>query len=207
MPQQVEGEISLSAATDQLRAAVGALVDPVKAFVNGQVRVAPSLFDQLRSETAASSQGLASRQGHAKSSPPIWIDAVTLLGEIGDAVGAWSPAGTTADRLRELAGRRWRPQDVHGILQIIAACKGWQLNIEALLDPGSVKTISAPCPACGSKTVYRRNGSGEMVRQPALRLITEVGCTCQSCRAHWSPSLYMHLCRLLGFKSPAGVLG
>jgi hypothetical protein len=36
--------------------------------------------------------------------------------------------------------------------------------------------------------------------------MTNIGCTCQHCGAHWTPDRSLFLCRLLGFELPAGVL-
>lgn len=204
--QTVEGDVSVGAAVDQLHAAVADLVDPIKALVHGTVRVAPSWYDQLVAEVAVSSGRDKIRRSHAGWRSIVWLDAMLLADEIDTAVAAWQPqGGGTPDRLRLLASRRWRPQDVKGIEQITEAVKAWRLSVVGLLEPERVKTISAPCPACGSRWVYRRQ-DGETVRQPALQLVAEKGCVCQSCRTSWAPELYLHLCRLLGFDLPAGVL-
>jgi hypothetical protein len=55
--------------------------------------------------------------------------------------------------------------------------------------------------------VYRRDSAGELVRQPALQIVAEQGCTCQACRHCCTPDLYLHLCRVLGFDLPDGVIG
>ncbi|WP_424712782.1 DUF7340 domain-containing protein [Mycobacteroides abscessus] len=64
---------------------------------------------------------------------------------------------------------------------------------------------SAPCPACQKRWVYRRDSSGENVRQPALQL-TAQGCSCQACRYTWDPSYFVHLARVLECPLPEGVL-
>jgi hypothetical protein len=79
-------------------------------------------------------------------------------------------------------------------------------RVRSLLHATSVKQLSAPCPACGAKSAFRRDSAGELVRQPALQIITEIGCTCLVCRHTWGPELYLHLARVLGFEIPAGVI-
>jgi hypothetical protein len=44
------------------------------------------------------------------------------------------------------------------------------------------------------------------VRVPALQIITELGCTCLVCRHTWGHELCLHLARVLGFETPAGVI-
>jgi hypothetical protein len=78
--------------------------------------------------------------------------------------------------------------------------------VKVLLSPTSVKQLSAPCPACGAKSAFKRDSAGERVRAPALQIITELGCTCLVCRHTWAPELYLHLARVLGFETPAGVI-
>jgi hypothetical protein len=80
------------------------------------------------------------------------------------------------------------------------------LKIDALVNPQSIKTVSAPCPNCNSRFIYRRDSAGESVRQPALQIIADQGCTCQSCRYCRPPERYLLLCRVLGFEMPEGVL-
>jgi len=120
---------------------------------------------------------------------------------------AWYPKerGVPA-RLGALSATSWRPQDTDKVTIIATTVDGWCETILHLLDPESVKHISAACPSCGRGFVYRKDSAGDTVRQPALKVVTETGCTCQACQAHWAPDRYMFLCRLLGFALPEGVL-
>ena len=108
--------------------------------------------------------------------------------------------------MRALAARSWRPQDTRRFEQIAARVESWAIAVQSLLSPISVKQLSAPCPACGAKTAFRRDSAGERVRVPALQLVTEIGCTCLVCRHTWGPELYLYLARVLGFQTPAGVI-
>ena len=186
--------------------AVGALIDPGKELVGGELRLGPSLYDQLVAELAATATRGETRGTH-KSMPPVWVEAMDLRVEIDDAVRAWQPDGaSTPDRLRGLAARRWRPQDTRSVEQIAANLESWAAPIKALLSPQHVKHVSSPCPACNATHVYRRDAAGEMVRMPALQIVADTGCTCQGCGAHWAPDRYLWLCKVLGFELPAGVL-
>jgi hypothetical protein len=73
-------------------------------------------------------------------------------------------------------------------------------------QPATRQALLGAVPACGATTVYRKDSTGELVRQPALQIVAEHGCTCQACRYTWAPSHYLLLCKVLGFELPAGVL-
>jgi len=195
---------NIVAARTKLADAVDRLTKPQTAVHRGKVRYGLSLYRQLQ-------QDLAGTQGDtrtpAKSLPPLWIDAVQLLGDMDTETRAWCPKerGVPA-RLGALAALTWRPQDTHKVVTIATTVDGWCETITHLLDPESVKHISAACPSCGRSFVYRNDSAGERVRQPALKIVTETGCTCQACDASWSPDRYLFLCKLLGFDLPEGVL-
>jgi hypothetical protein len=197
----------LPAALQHFDDALDDLTQPQTQIINHTTVHAPSYYMQL-ADSVRGEQG--NGHGVPRSMPLLWCDAFDLLNEIDTAVSAWQPqpAGIppTIGRLNALRQRGWRPQDTHAVTQIVAAIENWVERIEALLDPEHVKHIDAKCPACNTKTVYRNDSTGERVRQPALQIVTELGCTCQACGASWGPQLYMHLCRLLGFPLPAGVL-
>ena len=116
------------------------------------------------------------------------------------------PPATTVDRIRALPDRRWRPQDVARMEQITAVLLDWAVDIGDMLNPPRKMTISAACPACGETTTHRRDKGGDRVRVPVLQVVADRGCTCLACGAHWAPTLYTHLSRVLGFELPDGVL-
>jgi hypothetical protein len=201
-------EAGLPGAVDQLYAAVAALIDPVKELVNGTVLAAPSPYDALVSEIPAKSGGDAFSRGVGRSLPTIWCDAVDLRTNIDTRAKAMHPqGGSTPDRLRALAAKRWRPQDTAQVRDHATEIESWRISIRALLEPEHVKQIAAPCPSCDTRYVYKTK-AGEQVRQAALQLVADQGCTCQNpkCRATWLPAQYLFLCKLLGFDVPAGVL-
>lgn len=199
MAAVVEVDGNLPGALDNLRAAVGKLIDPKKAMNphGGPVLEAPSLYRQLVNQVPASA-GQGDFRGVKRSGLPLWADAFDLLNVIDAAVAAWqSEATDTPSRLRELASRKWRPQDVRGIEQITAAVESWAITITEMIDPPRRWSLPSPCPACGTKVVYRRNSSGERIRQPALG-IGPHGCECAHCHTTWSPEKFVWLSRLLG---------
>ncbi|MDA2891262.1 hypothetical protein PDG61_10110 [Mycolicibacterium sp. BiH015] len=192
---------------DRLNAAVAALIDPHKQMINNVVHVAASLYDELAGEVPATARRLDYTRAATGSRPPVWVDALDLRVEIDDALQCWQPAGySTPARLRALAAKRWRPQDSSQVEQITRNVESWCVEIRALLDPEGVRRISAPCPACGATHVYRLNSAGDHIRQPALQLVADQGCTCRSCRHTWLPQHYLLLSRVLGFDAPKGVL-
>lgn len=192
---------------DQLYAAVAALIDPRKELLDGLLHAAPSLYDELLSELPSQAgKGLSYRSSHYKTAAPLWLDALDLKTEIDKRVAAWNPKGdSTPERLRGHASRQWRPQDAKQLEQQAAELQSFALSITSMLTPQHVKHFSAPCPACGTRWVYRHQ-AGERIRQPALQLVAATGCTCQACRAFWAPQHYLLLAQVLGLNSPAGVL-
>lgn len=197
----------LPAALDRLYAAVAALVDEGKQSFDGTILSAPSVYAQLLDEVPSKPGRDEHVRGRRQMVAPVRCDALDLLNEIDTAVKAWHPRGTsTPARLRGLAARKWRPQDTRSLEQIAAGVESWVVQIRSLLSPQHVKHVSAPCPACGATTVYRRNSSGEWVRQAALQVVAEQGCTCAACKHTWTPDRYLFLCKVLGFNLPAGCL-
>jgi hypothetical protein len=135
-------EKCLPAAIDRLYAAVARLTDDAQELAAGELRVAPSLYEQLCDEvpSAARREGLA--RGASHSIAPVWVDALDLRAEIDDAVEAWHPAGTsTPQRLRALAARRWRPQDTQAVEQIATNVESWVASTAALLS----RSMSSMC--------------------------------------------------------------
>ena len=200
-----DDESTLPAAVDDLHRAVGELVDPIKRLVGGTVLAGPSPYEDLLAEIPASTSGDSFR-GVAKSRPVVWVDALDLRIEIDSRTAQLHPDGQdTPQRLRGLAAKRWRPQDTRKVRDAATEIASWRVSIRALTDPERVKTISAPCPACGRRWHYRQN-AGETVRVPTLQLVIETGCRCLACGVFYPPDRYLWLVKLLGFDTPAGVV-
>lgn len=207
---------ALIPAKQLLEDALHALCGPQSRLLHGKVLYIPSRYMQLRDATVGE-QSNTGGGGGSKSRPPFWTDAFDLLAEIDTAVEVWQPAfsGTppTVGRLHWIAQRKWRPQDVHQIGQITRAIAEWAAGIDALLDPEPVVYLMAPdpstepaaCTNCGTRRVYRKDSTGERVRQPALR-VTKDGCRCQHCHTSWQPGQLRILAAALGYPLPAGVL-
>ncbi|GAA4756177.1 DUF7340 domain-containing protein [Gordonia alkaliphila] len=157
------------------------------------------LLDQL-ADRVTGTQGAGGTRGHAGSKAPIVIDAVDLLATIRRTITSWIPSGN----LHVLAEQPWRPQDVPLLTERTRLIHTWTNKARSLLDPPRRWTIPAPCPACGTATVYRQDGAGDTVRQPALQIGPD-GCQCQHCLHTWAPEYFAHLARTLG-TLPANVL-
>lgn len=197
---------ALAPALDRLYATTAKLIDPVKQWAGDRMLVAPSLYQQLVDDVPARTGDWIPSSGYSTPAPPVFVDALDLQREIDDTVKRWCRHGdTTPERLRRIAAGRWRPQDVQHLEHVSAELDRWTHAISALLDPEPVKSVSAACPACGARYVYKQH-AGEQVRQPALQLIAETGCTCQACRAYWSPQHYLLLAKVLGIDAPTGVI-
>lgn len=201
----VDADGYLPAALDRLHAAVSGLIDPIKEMHDNAMVSAPSLYEQLVGEMRPTKGDVMGRQA-GRSAPPVWTDALDLRTEIDDTTRRWQPRrSTTPARLRAVAARPWRPQDTNDMDKMSGRVESWSVSVQSLLTPTSVKHVSAPCPACGATSAFRRDSAGEHVRVPALQITTELGCTCQVCRYTWGPELYLHLARVLGFETPEGV--
>lgn len=204
VPAAPNDEAQLPAAVHELYRAVGALVDPDKELHNGVVRQGPSLYEALIGEMPTKNSGEGGRF-IGRSMPPCWTDALDAKAEIDRRAKQMHPAGeSTPHRLRALAARKWAPPDTRRVRDHAAEISSWAVTIKGLIEPQHVKSIAAPCPSCGRRWVYRTH-AGEQVRQAALQLIVDVGCTCQVCRVHYPPEKYLWLCRVLGFDLPAGI--
>jgi len=207
---------NIVAARGSLDRAIRALIAPRPGVYADQTRYAPSLYHQLSTELAGA-QG-DNKTSAKKSLPPAHIDAVQLKFDIDRQTAAWVPKpGDTPHRLEILSVQLWRPQDTKQVYDMSRMLRGWCDRIVHLLDPTAVMSLSTLCPKCGLKHavacpscgrthVYGRDPAGEVVRQPALQLVANVGCTCRHCEAHWSPDRYLFLSKLLGFELPDGVL-
>jgi len=195
---------NIQAARTRLDRAVQRLTRPRTGIYHNRTMTGLSLYAELAAN-------LAGAQGEtrtpAKSLPPLWIDACQLLGDIDTQTHKWHPRpGTTPQRLHDLAGRTWRPQDTDHVEDIARTVDTWCEKIGNLIDPTARKYISAPCPSCGRAIVYHRDSGGDRVRQPALKWTANVGFECQACKSHWSPEQTLFFSRLLGFELPEGVL-
>jgi hypothetical protein len=202
-------EETLPDALNRLYKAVGRLVDEEREFVDGRLFSSPSLYEALADAVSGTKGGDQSRNSALGPRPPCWMDALDQRTQIDDTVQAWAPRerGSTVQRLRALAARKWAPHEVKQVEQIAAAVESWAVAITTLLDPEPIKHFrSVPCPSCNATTVKRRNSSGELVNQPALQIVAEKGCTCQACKATWAQDQYLFLCKVLGFGLPDGVL-
>ena len=211
---EVSEDGNLPAAISRLGDAISQLIEPRCQIIQGQMRWTDCWYLQLHASKAGD-QGKG-RQSVAGSIVPFWVDAVMLLGEIDTAVAAWEPRPLidvsgdyvppiTMIRLKAIFRRAWRPQDVSSIDQIGEIVRSWVKEISTKLDPPAKWSLPNPCPACSTAVVYRKDSSGERVRQPALQ-IGPNGCECLKCHTVWSPQYFQHLASVLGMPKPAGVL-
>ena len=196
---------NIVAAKRRLQSAVHKLTAPRPGQFQRTIVYAPSLYQCLINE-------LAGTQGEtrtpAKSLPPLWLDAVQLRTDIDRQVSRWCrKPGTTPTRLGVLSEKSWRPQDTDHVNLMSHMVSQWCETILTLLEPAKTVPIpDAACPSCDKRLVYRRDSAGEMVRQAALKIVVNQGCTCQACGAYWAPEKFLFLSRLLGHDLPEGVL-
>lgn len=172
-----------------------------------KITVLQSRYDEIR-ESLAGAQGTQFGVV-ARSMPPLWVDAVDWLTLVDAEVREWRPSGTalTWERLQDVADHPWRPQDLEIVAYYTRTLEGWAKRADELLYPDETHRweLTAACPACGTKTVHRKDSGGEYVRQAALQLTADV-CSCMACKATWGPQYFLHLATVLGCTTPQGIL-
>ena len=193
------------AAIADLRTAIDRLLTPTPSYLNNTFNTIPGLYDQLVTSLAGL-QG--SRNGsHARSLPPVWVDAVEQHQNIDMMIGIWTGIPGRAG-LRQLAREAWTPNRIRELRRKTSIVNAWADDIDQLLNHDHVRPLNAPCPACGTETVHVRDSAGEYVRTAALQISVHTGCTCQNpeCNQYWAPEMFVELCKELGMALPAGVL-
>lgn len=201
--------LNLLGAIQGIQAAVHRLVEPTPTYVNNTFIEIPGLYAQLHSAVTEGQQtNTGGGGGGLKSRPPMWVDAADQLHNIDLMVNVWPTgyAGSTVMQLRALAAKRWSVEDIAMVRRLTGILNAWADDIVRLLNYEHVKYISAACPVCGASTVQHFDSGGQSVHSPALKVVTELGATCQNCEHHWAPNRYIDLCRDLGFPLPDGVL-
>lgn len=159
----------------------------------------PSLYTQIREDV----QGLSGSAGHgvSESRPPLWVDGVDWLHRVDRIAEAWTPdqTGGTVARLDELTRHAFGPADTAWLKKSGAVIKDVVEKGEVLLLGEEVRRfdVVAPCPDCGTTTVYRKDSGGDRVRQTALQL-TVRGCTCVACGTWWDRDHLNFLAEVIG---------
>lgn len=182
---------------------VDGALKPARTKLNDTITTLLRLWDQLDHIEPTQNQTRAA----PKSKPPMWLDTISITQEISSKVRQWEPAPghTTTARLRLIRKRRWRPQDVDDpITPMTRQLENWAKRLNDLINPHKMH-IAAPCPACNTQTVHRKDPAGQIVQQPALQ-IREHGCECMNCHYIWTPDRYQLLAAVLGCPLPEGVL-
>ena len=192
----------LPTAIRHLAEAIAAMIDPRTEYLDGRARHRGSVYQELREAVYGHHASTCPTRSSSPASPA-WLDGIDLASTIDSAVAAWEPNDdgksgewSTVNRLRRIATRSWRPQDVDVVNEYTANLVVWVKRYTTLTEP-KPKHLPAPCPRCGVATVYRRQ-DGENVRGPALKL-TVSGCECVGCGAYWPSDKFVFLSRLLGY--------
>jgi hypothetical protein len=188
---------SLASAGQQLGDAVRAMADPIPEWMNGAAYWADPLYVRLR-VALSGNRSVDRRALQRRSRLPCRVDVLALLCEIDDTVAAWTPdaKGGTVERLHQLAGRGWRPQDCALMTFYVGEIGRWVVAAEGLLAPPVRVDLHMPCPSCGARFAYLDDDAGDEMRVWALR-VSETGCRCRACQAFWPPERFEFLARLL----------
>ena len=117
------------------------------------------MYARLRGALRAAPSG---RTDVRRSRPPCRFDVLALLVVIDAAVCVWEPdAKNTVERLHQLAGRGWRPQDCALIDTYSGEIERWTLSAGELLTPELRVFLREPCPRCSAQWTVRRDGDGD----------------------------------------------
>ena len=90
-----------------------------------------------------------------------------------------------------------RPQDCELLDGYTDRLQRWSLTGTELLGAAPRVFLRVPCPQCGARFAYRRDGAEERVRTWALR-VSETGCERGAWGAFWGPGMFEWLARLMG---------
>ncbi len=194
---------------DAIDALIGLQRTTVTTDAGTRIVALPSKYSEMRASVEGA-QGTAFG-GVARSMPPLWVGAVDWLTMVDAEVREWTPNSPrgrdTFDRLHDLGEYAWRPQDTEIMQHYSGVLQAWAKLAHELLNPDETHRweLTAACPACGVKTVHRKDSGGEYVSQAALQ-VTADGCICTACKTAWGPQYFTHLAAVLGCTTPEGVL-
>lgn len=194
---------------DQIRAHALELAEPARRPLlrdDGTTTIHPAdcLLDLLAAEAAPSSNH--GNTGRGRSGAPVALDVVDLQRRISAETAAWcwnltgqAPPDELADRVRVIARVAGGLVDLDQARQVARFVADWVASIRAVLDPPRKMSLAEPCPACGTRTHYRRDDTtGEVVRLHPLEVDGVRGCTCLACGAHWPVEQLEHLALVIG---------
>jgi hypothetical protein len=152
-----------------------------------------SLLDQL-AEAVTTPSGAAG-SFTARSKPPCYVDALSLLAEIETTCGVYER--------QTLAGqvRAWALATP--IVEATDTVTRWASMARTMLDPRSRRRVrGTACPACGARRVFdaRDDATGEVHFRPPLEVDTDAGecrCTNPRCDAVWPAERWALLAEVL----------
>lgn len=159
----------------------------------------PPLYTQIRDEV----DGLSGMEGHGKSEsrPPLWVDGIDWVHSVDKYANRWLPDNGegTASRFDEASRAPYGPDDTAWLKKRTDEIEALVRKGEELLQGEEARRfdVVAPCPQCGTQTVYRKDSGGDHVRQAALQL-TIHGCACVACGTWWDRDHLNFLAEVIG---------
>lgn len=178
--------LALEIAVDQLTKPEAA---PVKRDDGTPIRTpVPALLVQLaEAKDANSGRGGAFA---ARSKPPLWIDAVSLLDEIDTYVSHFSSRQGRAGRVRAWAARMHDLTDLYSLEGQVELAESWVRRARALLDPDPPIELDGTCPVCKRGWVECADEEGEIVVRRALHATEgDLKAWCEHCSSRWDGEL------------------
>lgn len=180
---------------EQVRTAVADIIRPRRYL--DTYHWGASLLDQLREATSnGTEKGTSGANAPFGSKPLLCIAAWDLYRQTDKD---WRTKGETLEQSFRLVPE-WTESftDIDALRKILVQLHGVIRAIRYLLDPPRHFHVAASCPACGARTVFRPDETGELVQQAALTVDGEIGCVCLSCRHVWPPDRLSFLAAVLG---------
>lgn len=188
--------LALDTAVDQLTVGESVRIE----LDDGETTTASlaSLLMQLE-DAVHTNSGNGGGGGEAGSRPPMWLDPVSLFGEIDAEVGRYRRADTTtrAARVRAWAGAMHAKSEGE-LADAAGLAERWVSAARGLLNPNPPIPLRGwTCPQCLWSFTEQDDDLGERVRRPILEVDMNTGaarCISEECGARWE---FTHLELLL----------
>jgi hypothetical protein len=89
------------------------------------------------------------------------IDVLTLIAEIDHTTATWNNThGLTPKALRELATRKWTPEETGKVEAVADTIEKWIAAAAQILNDATASVpLRLPCPACSKLWTYHRTGT------------------------------------------------
>lgn len=174
---------------------IGQIQNAVSDIIDTPPGMHMSLLDTLR-ECIYTGTEKGSGKSSFGSKPLISVGAWDLYNEI---EAEWKQQGLSLEQsFRAMPILALTMDNYEASKQLLKSLVSIAKAINDLLDPPRRLHVSAACPVCDVRTVFRPDDSGELVQQAALVVDGIKGCLCMACGSIWSVNHLETLARDVG---------